>query len=190
MKYSIDSTTLTGLADALRTVTGEERTYTPEEMIEAVTTILDAAVYILKDDAGNEVVGVLVENEVEFTATENDIRAGKIAATANGVTEGTKEIPAYLTSEGHRLIPSGSDFIVPSPYYEYTKLQAIFCPYNTSVDASVAADRVAISDKVYPVQSLEAEATVTFNDDGYIDFGLTNTSGSIYLLRYFTYKEE
>lgn len=189
-KVLIDSETLTGLADALRDVTGETRTYTPTEMIEAVTTIMETGTYILVDEEGTEIPAVFVENKTAFTATANDIRIGTTAVTDSGVTVGTKEIPAYHTTEGFKLIPAGSDCIVKIKNHSYTKLQAIFCPFNSSLDKSVAADRVAINGMVYPVSSSAAESEITVDDTlGCVDFGVTNTSGKPYLIRYFTYKE-
>jgi hypothetical protein len=185
--YMIDGATLTGLADALRNVTGETRTYTPAEMIEAVTTILDAATYILRDSEGNEMVGVLVENEVEFDATANDIRAGKIAATAEGVTTGTKEIPAYHTTEGMKVITAGSEFVITGLGREsaYTKLQALICAN------SLATEKVAVNNKVYAVGSTTVLAEVTVDSESQvINLGITNEATAPYVIRYFTYKEE
>ena len=189
-KYIIDETTLQNLANAIRKVNGETKSYTPTEMIEAVTHIMDSATYILVDESGNEIPAVYVDSETILTATANDIRKGSVAVTDEGVTTGEKEIPAYITTEGYKAITNGSSFILQIPRYDYTKLQAIFCPYNKNFESSVAAEKVAINDSVYPVQSATPEATITLNDDiGYIDFGITNTSGKPYLIRYFTYKE-
>ena len=191
-KYIIDSETLTGLANALRNVTGESRSYTPTEMIEAVTTIMDSAMYILVDENGNEIPAVFVENETRFDATANDIRLGKVAATADGVTVGEKEIPSYNTTEGFKLIPAGSDFVIPltKGKHEYTKLQAILCPFNISLDNSVAAEKVVIGDHVYSVRTASSESTVTVTSNpNVIDLGVTNESAISWLIRYFTYKE-
>lgn len=193
MKYIIDESTLQGLADALRNVTGETRTYTPTEMIDAVTTVLEAGVYILVDENGLEIPAVFVDDETVFTATANDIRIGTTAVTEAGVTTGTKEIPSYHTREGYKLITNGTSFTldIPDGGYEYTKLQAIFCPFSSSLDNSVSAERVAIEGKVYPVKSSTAESAITVDSNNErIDFGITNTSGDLYLIRYFTYKEE
>ena len=61
--------------------------------------------YILVDEDGTEVPAVLVEEETVFNATANDIREGMVAATDAGVIVGTKEIPAYITTEGVQAIP-------------------------------------------------------------------------------------
>lgn len=189
-KYIIDSDTLTGLANTLREVTGEDRTYTPSEMIEAVSTILDSATYILVDEDGNEIPAVFVDNETIFDATANDIRLGKIAATAEGVTEGTKEIPAYHTSFGWKIVTAGSKFILPMNDYDYTELQVIICPFNTSMADSVATEKVVIDGVVYSAQSVEAESVVTVDvDNERVDLGITNDSDKSYILRYSSYKE-
>lgn len=189
-KYVIEGTTLQNLANAIRKVNGETKSYTPDEMIDKVTHIMESITYVLVDESGNEVPAVYVDGDVFLTATPNDIRIGTTAITDNGIVEGEKEIPSYVTSEGYKIVTNGSKFTLPLNNYDYTKLQAIFCPYNASFEGSVAAEKVAIDGSVYPVRSTAAEASITLNDEiGYVDFGITNTSGKLYLIRYFTYKE-
>lgn len=193
-KYRIDDSTLKGLADALRKVTGETRTYTPTEMIEAVSTILESGIYMLVDENGNEVPAVFAGDDIVFTATENDIRLGSTAATERGITVGTKDIPKYRTYEGVVAIPSGSAYSISLPVhdaYDFTKLQAIICPYNISLANSVGAEKVSIEGKVYPVNSLTELATVTVDHENKsIHMGITNEEPALRVIRYFTYKEE
>lgn len=148
--------------------------------------------YILVDEEGNEIPAVLVGEEIVFTATANDIREGTVAATAKGVTVGTKEIPAYHTTEGYHLITIGSDMKIPVPgRYDYTKMQAIVCAFNTLPANSVSAEKVVINDSVYEVGSVEPLASVTVDyDNKAINLGIKNDSGNICVIRYFTYKEE
>ena len=147
--------------------------------------------FILEDENGNELMGVVVGEEVVFTADPlTDIRDGKVAATDVGVVTGSKEIPAYHTTQGHKIVPNGSEFVLAIPHYNYTKLQAIICIFNANADNSVAAEQVVINDNLYNVQSTMAISVVNKDDNNAcIDFGITNTSGSHCLLRYFTYKE-
>lgn len=153
----------------------------------------DSMTYILVTEDGQEIPAVVVEEETVFTATANDIRKGTVAATAEGVTEGTKVIPSYHTWEGHKLITAGSEFsvqIVASDGYDFTKLQVIICPFSGSIAGSVSAETVVINDGVYPVKSTEKIATVSKdNENKAINLGITNESASLYLMRYFTYKE-
>lgn len=152
----------------------------------------DTQMYILVDEDGNEYPAVLVDEETTFDATANDIREGKVAATESGVTVGTKEIPSYYTLEGFTLIPAGSSFsIIGIKNYEYTKLQVIICALGTSIDTSVAAEKVSINSKVYEVGSTDVLSVVSTNsENSSINLGIINEGTSPCVMRYFTYKEE
>lgn len=149
--------------------------------------------FILETEDGKEIPAVLTSQEVVFDATKNDIRIGKTAATGDGVTVGEKVIPSYHTNEGYKVIRPGSKFTIPlrsMKLYEYTKLQAIICPYNQSLSESVSAEKVAINDNVYEVNS-DVSISVIYTDDSNqsIDLGITNNTDKPYILRFFTYKE-
>lgn len=192
-KYIIDEATLTGLANALRTATGKDQTFTPEEMITEVTNILDSATYILIDENGTEVPAVFVENEVVFDATANDIRLGKIAATGDGVTTGTKEIPAYRAEEGYMTIEPGGALEIPmfSDMCNYTTLQIIVCAYNTIIEDSVSSEKVAIDNNVYAVGSTTVLSKVTVDSSSQtIKLGLTNDKNYSLVVRFMVIKED
>ena len=191
----IEETTLKALANAIRDINGETTSYLPIEMVDAVNKILDSATYILVDDNGNEAVGVVVDNEVVFDATANDIRQGKVAATSEGVTVGSKVIPSYHTTEGSRVIPVGSQLDITFgldelDLYDYTKLQVIICPFRTSLAKSVGAEKVVINDNVYEVGNTISLSVVTKDiSSKHINLGISNEGTVPYILRYFTYKE-
>ena len=192
-KLLIEDSTLKNLANAIRKVNGVERTYTPNEMIEAVTNIMDSAAYILVDENGNETPAIYVDSEVLLTANSNDIRAGKTAVTEDGVTEGTKDIPAYHTTEGIKIVTAGSPYIIEltEGRHKYTKFQALICRFNTSASDSVASEKVVINDNVYEVGYTVSISLVTSDDsNSIIDLGISNSGDTISVLRYFTYKEE
>lgn len=151
------------------------------------------ATYILVDEDGNEVPAVLVDEPVELTATANDIRLGTTAVTAEGVTPGEKEIPAYHTEQGYQVVKPGKalDILMYSDQYQYTKLQAIVCVYGEDVNASVAAEMVVINDKLYPVGATDALADVSVDTENQsIKLGFVNESDAPLLIRYMTIKEE
>lgn len=150
-----------------------------------------AVTYMLVDTNGKEVPAVLVEEEVEVTATPNDIRLGTTAITGDGVVAGEKEIPPYYVNAGQRIVTNGSRFAIPTPKGDYKKFQALICPFNETLDASVYTERSVINDSVYNVLSTEPIAAVSKKvDDAYVDLGTVNETGSIYLIRYFLYREE
>jgi hypothetical protein len=47
---------------------------------------------IFQQENGDEVVGVIVDSEVVFTATDADVKKGKVYASNNGVSVGTLEV--------------------------------------------------------------------------------------------------
>ena len=149
---------------------------------------------IFQTESGQEIFAVLVDSEELLTATGDDIRLGKTAATNYGVIEGNKVIPTYHTNQGAQIIPNGGTYKISSlaalDAYDFTKIQAIICKYSTTLSKSVAANKVVIEDKVYNVDSTEPISTLV--KDGankVIDFGLVNNTGLPQVLRFFTYKE-
>lgn len=153
----------------------------------------DDKMFILLDEDGTEYPAVVVSEETVFDATPNDIREGKKAATESGVTIGTKEIPAYITTEGTAMIRAGKQMIVNpgEKKYDYTKLLAVVCTYNTSLANSVAVEKTCINGYVYPVSSTEALSGVIVDREAKeIDLGLINDTSKPVIIRYITYKEE
>lgn len=47
--------------------------------------------FVLVDNEGNELTGIVVDNVTVFTATADDILKGKTAGTEDGVVTGTHE---------------------------------------------------------------------------------------------------
>lgn len=181
------------IADAIRAKTGMTGTLTLDEMAETITHLeTDESTYILVDDYGNEVLATLVDDEVVLTSTPNDIRLGTTAITDSGFVVGEKEIPAYHTREGAKLIEAGKTCQLSGfTDYNFTKLQALFCRFNGAVSRSVATYMVSINEVVYNSDSIDAVATVTIDDaNKAIMFGVTNNSDNPIVIRYFTYREE
>lgn len=186
---------LTNIAEKIRGKTGDAEKLTLEEMASIIEEALEKIeqTYVLVDENGNEFQAVLVDNETIFDATANDIREGKVAVTEEGVTVGTKVIPSYHTYQGVKIIRPGQSYSIHLPIldtYDYTKLQAIFCEFNSNLKDSVYSTKVAIEDKVYEVLSVDCISDVIKNATSKtVEFGITNETDSSKILRYFTYKE-
>ena len=149
---------------------------------------------ILEDPSGLEITGVVTENEQVFNATPNDVRTGCVCVTGDGVITGTKDIPAYRTRRGYQIIEDGSNFTVNLPKYDaydYTQLQCMIAPFNTTVEDSVLVDKIVLNDSVFTIGSTESVSNIIKNAETQsIDFGITNNSGKSYIIFFFTYKEE
>lgn len=150
--------------------------------------------FVLTDENGNELTGVVTGEEVIFTADPvKDIREGKVAATDAGVVTGSKNIPAYHTSQGAYMVFDGDDFVLDHllDRYDYTQLQCIIAPFNSEVTDSVASDKIVLNDNIYATNSTESLAIVTKDTKKQqINLNITNNSGQNYIIHYFTYKEE
>ena len=149
---------------------------------------------VLQMEDGREIPAVLVGEKTVFTATPNDIREGKTAGTETGVVTGEKFIPTYHTTAGVRVVPANSELTIPFTdnlnYYDYTKLQAIVCSFNSSIADSVAADKVVIENNVYLVNATDVIATITKDDaNKTVSLGVKNATSKPQILRYITYKE-
>ena len=156
---------------------------------------LNAKTFILEvNDRKTEIAATVVGEETVFDATPNDVRTGKKFATSSGVEVGAKDIPTYRTAQGAVIIKPNENFsIVLEGYsqYDYTKLQCLISKFNTSVDDSVAVDKVVIGDNVYAVNSTIPLAAVTKDAaTKSIKLNIKNESSVDYVLRYFTYREE
>ena len=149
--------------------------------------------FIIEDESGNELTGVITNVEQVFDATDNDVRKDLVYAGDAGVSVGQKIIPTYYTCQGCKLVSAGSALTIANllpdiDSYDYTKLQALVCAFNTSVAKSVSTEKVLIDSKVYDVQSTTAVSSVVKNHETkIIELGITTDSRII--LRYFMYKE-
>lgn len=160
----------------------------------AILSPVSLKTVMLVDENENEIaMGVVVGQETIFTATDNDVRVGSVYASDNGVSTGTKVIPSYHTTEGTKLIAAGSQmsFVLSTEdAYDYTKLQAIICIYNSSISNSVAAEKVVINDNVYSANSTTVLSTISKDSSTKsINLGITNTGSTPCIIRYITYKE-
>lgn len=151
--------------------------------------------FIIQDDNGNEITAVVTDQEQIFTATDNDVREGLVYASSDGVSTGTKNIPAYRTSTGYSVVLPNSNFTIPylTQYdkYNYTELQCIITLFNSDMNDSVSAEKVVINSVVYNVGTSVALSNVIKDAvNKSIDLNIINNSENTYLIRYFTYKEE
>lgn len=191
--YSIKEDTLQRLANTIRHVNGKTSTYTPDEMIEAVTTIMDSITYLLVDENGMEIPAVFVDNETIFTATADDIRDGKIAANQNGIVEGTKYIPDYRAEEGIIYVKPGNPIEIGmfSDMCEFTELQAIMYDWNSYGTSTVDLRKVVVDGYVYDVGNAEPVSKVTVDSETQtIKFGVVNDGIRPLVVRYMIIKED
>lgn len=149
--------------------------------------------FIIQDSDGNEITGVVTGEETVFTATADDIKIGKIAATDEGIVEGT-DTKTYRTCMKNLLILPGEDYSIPlSDYnrYDYTGFNAMIAKFNNTIADSTAVEKVVLNDCVYNVSSTNVLSNITKNQETKsIDLNITNNTDDTYLIYIATYKEE
>ena len=132
-------------------------------------------------------------NVAALDATANDIRTGKAAITNSGYQLGEKDIPSFETTEGKKVVLPNQSFSIllsEKDAYNYTGLQIIICLLNTTVDDSVAAEKVVIDNAVYAVNSIIKLSDVVKDvDNKTINLSITNDTENTYVMHYFTNKE-
>lgn len=151
----------------------------------------DQNTYVITNAAGTHRAYAIKSSEtpVTLTATSNDIRLGTTAVTNEGYTEGGKDIPAYHSETGRKIVLAGENVSITKDTYDYTKIQVIVTDYNTNIDDSVATSYVVIGDSVYKSGATEKVADVTKDDTTQsINLGITADKKSV--LRYFIMREE
>lgn len=143
----------------------------------------------LIDENGVEILGVVTESEVIFTATDNDVREGVVYASDNGVSTGTKNIPSYHTSYGCRVVSANKDIIIPTTEYNYSNLFVIISTYSNNVDESTITTYVSIDNGMYAVgSSAKLSDIIIDTDNEEINLGLTTSEKSV--VRYLVTMEE
>lgn len=126
---------------------------------------------------------------ITLTATADDIRLNTSAITDVGYTEGTKDIPAYHTQTGRKIIEANSGVSLTLHKYDYTKLHVTLAKYNTSITDSVEVVASSVDDAVYEAKATTKLADITIDaNTETINFGITADVKSV--LRYFIMKEE
>lgn len=148
---------------------------------------------VLVDEDGNELTGVVTENVQMFDATPADVRINKTFVSDNGIETGENTI-TYRTSEGIRLVLPETQFSIAFDGYDqhdYTKLQCIITKYASNSSERMGAEKIVLNNNVYDVGSSTSVSEITKNSETKsIDLNITNNSSDVYMIYFFTYKEE
>lgn len=147
--------------------------------------------YVLANANGTQKIYAQLSSKqpISLTATENDIRLGSTAITNGGYTEGSKDIPAYHSRTGEKIILAGDEVTITLNKYDYSQIQITLSNYNTSIDDSVEVVATSIGDSVYDAKSTTKLGDITI-DAATETINLGITAGVKSVLRYFTMKEE
>lgn len=146
--YIIEETTLQNLANAIRRINGETRMYTPDEMIQAVTNIMDSVTFLLVDEYGAQYPAIFVESKTIFDATPDDISLGKTAASDSGIIIGTGNMSPDAEDNAFILVDEAGN-----------ELSAVMTEEEVDLTAEandIRAGKIAVTDDGVIVGTLNA----------------------------------
>lgn len=144
---------------------------------------------ILEDESGNQFTGVCVDSLQIFDATDNDVREGKTYVSDNGASVGTKTIPSYHTTYGHKVIKSDTEITISVDEFDFSNLFVTITTYNTAVSNSFSATYVAIDGGMYAVGNGEKISDIIADmENEKINLGMTVPEKSV--VRYLVTREE
>ena len=147
--------------------------------------------YVLANADGTQKIYAQLSSKepITLTATENDIRLGSTAITNVGYTEGAKDIPAYHSMYGKKIIQAGQEASLTNYEYDYKNLMVTIAPYNSSIGESTSINYVSVDDAMYEAKNVAKLADITKDASSEtINLGITVTEKSV--LRYFVVREE
>lgn len=147
-EYIIDESTLKNLANAIRRINGETKMYTPDEMIYAVTNIMDSVTYVLVDKYQNEYPAIFVESKTIFDATADDISLGKTAASDSGIIIGTGKMSDGEEDNAFILVDENGNELAAVMTEEIVDL--------TAEPTDIRAGKTAVTDDGVVVGTLNA----------------------------------
>ena len=149
--------------------------------------------FIIHDDDGNEIVGVVTENAQVFNATPADVKLGKTFAYDGGIGIGT-DTRTYRSIASSCTIFPGNPLTIPlseNDAYDYTKFQAVIVVFSSDYSNSAEIVGYTVNDSVFLVDSSTKVSSISKNAyTKSIDFNINNTSNQTYEIHYFTYREE
>lgn len=160
------------------------------ELIEELDNEEQVSYVLTNADGTQKVYAQLSSKEsVTLTAKANDIRLNTSAITNDGYTEGTKDIPAYFSMYGKKIVYENEEATLTNHETDYKNLMVTITPFNSSLDESVEVTYASIDDSMYEAKSTTKISDITVDlDTETIHFGVTVTELSV--LRYFVVREE
>lgn len=149
--------------------------------------------FILTDEDGTEITGVVTDQEQVFSASVADVKIGKTFASNEGIKTG-EDTKTYRTTHASWCIRPGESFSIPledNDKYDYTKFQAVIAPFVTTHEDSLAVEKTVLYDGVYNAGSSVKVSDVTKNSDTKsVELNITNNTENSFVVTYNTYKEE
>ncbi len=155
----------------------------------------DVKTYKLDLAYGDELLGtfdcVCVDEYTKFDACCEDVAAGKVFACDDGVCVGESDYSCCRVTHGEHEVYPGVEFMITlenKSQWDYTYFTATMYP---KVDyGNKAVDKFVIDDAVYDIAGNKLADVTKDAGEQTVRLNLVNMTDRIYILSYFTYREE
>lgn len=132
-----------------------------------------------------------VDEYTEFTATCEDVAVGKTFACDEGICVGTNNFANCHVTHGEHEVYPGVEFMITlenDSQWDYTYFTATMYPKR--IDGKKIVDKVVIDNEVLDVNGNKLADVVKDAGEQTIRLNIVNMTNRVYILSYFTYREE
>ncbi len=127
----------------------------------------------------------------QFTATCEDVAVGKTFACDEGICIGTNDYTNCRVTHGEHEVYPGVEFMITlenNHQWDYTYFTATMYPKTD--DGKKAVDKLVMDDAVYDMAGNKLADVTKDAGEQTVRLNLVNMTGDIYILSYFTYRED
>lgn len=159
---------------------------------------------VVKDEQGNELGNfdcVCGDEEItQFNATCEDVAAGKVFACDEGICVGTNDYTRCRVTHGEHEVYPGVEFMITlenNHQWDYTYFTATMYPKPKKIDdngvitySNKVIDKLVVDDAVYDMSGNKLADVTKDAGEQTVRLNLVNMTDKIYILSYFTYRED
>jgi hypothetical protein len=155
----------------------------------------DAKTYKVVLTDGETELGIFdcacVDEYTEFTAHPEDVAEGKVFACDEGVCVGTNDYTRCRVTHGEHEVYPGVEFMITlenDHQWDYTYFTGMIYPKRE--DGKKVIEKLIMDDGVYDLTGKKVADVIKDPSDMTVRLNLANMTDRIYILSYFTYRED
>ena len=127
----------------------------------------------------------------QFTATREDVAAGKTFACDEGICVGTNDFSNCRVTHGEHEVYPGVEFMITlenDHQWDYTYFTGMIYPKRE--DGKKVIEKLIMDDGVYDLSGKKVADVTKDAGEQTVRLNLVNMTDRIYILSYFTYRED
>ena len=132
-----------------------------------------------------------VDEYIQLDARCEDVAAGKTFVCDDGVCVGTNDYTRCRVTHGEHEVYPGVDFMITlenNHQWDYTYFTATMYPKRD--DGKKIIDKLVVDDDVYDMSGNKLANVTKDAGEMTVRLNITNMTDQIYILSYFTYRED